>query len=126
MTVLHVEDQPVIREVVRRALEPSGFTILSVEGVDAAKLALAERDDVTSALLDIRLRDGNGLDLYDWIGIHRPALAPRVAFVTGSADAEALEPLAAIGCPVLTKPFEIADLRRLVAEWETIVDAGER
>jgi len=116
----------VIREVVRRALEPSGFTILSVEGVAAAKLALAERDDVTSALLDIRLRDGNGLDLYDWIGIHRPALAPRVAFVTGSADAEALEPLAAIGCPVLTKPFEIADLRRLVAEWETVADAGER
>jgi len=116
----------VIREVVRRALEPSGFTILSVEGVGAAKLALAERHDVTSALLDIRLRDGNGLDLYDWIGIHRPALAPRVAFVTGSADAEALEPLAAIGCPVLTKPFEIDDLRRLMADWETVADAGER
>jgi CheY-like chemotaxis protein len=77
-------------------------------------------------LLDIRLRDGSGLDLYDWIGIHRPSLAPRVAFVTGSADAEALEPLAAIGCPVLTKPFEIADLQRLVAEWESAADAGER
>jgi hypothetical protein len=76
MTVLHVEDQPVIREVVRRALEPSGFTIVSVEGVGAAKLALAERDDVTSALLAIRLRDGSGLDLYDWIGVHHPALAP--------------------------------------------------
>jgi CheY-like chemotaxis protein len=124
MTILHVEDQSVIREVVRRALEPSGFTIVSVEGVGAAKLALAERDDVTSALLDIRLRDGSGLDLYEWIGVHRPALAPRVAFVTGSADAEALEPLAAIGRPVLTKPFEIADLRRLVAEWESVVDAG--
>ena len=126
MTVLHVEDQPVIREIVWRALEPSGFTIVSVEGVGAAKLALAERDDVTSALLDIRLRDGSGLDLYDWIGLHRPALAPRVAFVTGSADAEALEPLAAIGCPVLTKPFEIADLRRLVAEWESVADVGGR
>jgi CheY-like chemotaxis protein len=126
MTILHVEDQSVIREVVRRALEPSGFTIVSVEGVGAAKLALAERDDVTSALLDIRLRDGSGLDLYDWIGLHRPALAPRVAFLTGSADAESLEPLAAIGCPVLTKPFEIADLRRLVAEWESGADAGGR
>jgi DNA-binding response OmpR family regulator len=126
MTVLHVEDQPEIREVVRRALEPSGFTVVSVEGVGAAKLALAERDDVTSALLDIRLRDGSGLDLYDWIGIHRPSLAPRVAFVTSSADGEAFEPLAAIGCPVLTKPFEIADLRRLVAEWENVADAGER
>ena len=94
--------------------------------VGAAKLALAERDDVTSALLDIRLRDGTGLDLYGWIGVHRPALAPRVAFVTGSASAEALEPRAAIGCPVLTRPFEMDELRRLVAEWETVADAGER
>jgi DNA-binding NtrC family response regulator len=126
MTILHVEDQAVIREVVRRTLEPSGFTIVSAEGVGAAKLALAERDDVTSALLDIRLRDGSGLDLYDWIGVHHPALARRVAFVTGSAGAEALEPLAAIGCPVLTKPFEIDDLTRLVAKWETVADAGGR
>jgi CheY-like chemotaxis protein len=126
MTILHVEDQAVIREVVRRTLEPSGFTIVLAEGVGAAKLALAERDDVTSALLDIRLRDGSGLDLYDWIGVHHPALARRVAFVTGSAGAEALEPLAASGCPVLTKPFEIDDLRRLVAQWETVADAGGR
>ena len=40
-----------IREVVRRALEPSGFTILSVEGVGAAKLALAEREPLIQAVV---------------------------------------------------------------------------
>ena len=118
MAILHVEDEAVIREVVQRALEACGFAVVSANGVRAAKLALTERDDIAGVLLDVRLRDGNGLDLYDWIAVHRPDLARQVAFLTGSADAEAFEPLVMIGCPVLTKPFEIADLRRLAGEWE--------
>ena len=50
-------------------------------------------------------------------------IAP-LAFLTGSADAEAFEPLAVIGCPVLTKPFEIADVLRLAAAWEPIRRVG--
>jgi len=125
VTILHVDDEPAIREVVSRALEAFGFTVVSADGLSAAKLALAERDDVTGALLDVRLRDGSGVDLYRWIAEHRPVLARRVAFLTGSADAEAFEPLAAIGCAVLTKPFEIADLRRLVTGWETVNDVRQ-
>ena len=105
MAILHVEDEVVIRELVRRALEPPGFAVVSVDGVHAAKLALADRGDLTGALLDIRLRDGNGLDLYDWIAVHHPAIARRVAFVTGSAD------------------VEITELIQIVAEWESGTDA---
>lgn len=100
--------------------------MLSVDGVSAAKLALAERRDVTGALLDVRLRDGNGLHLYEWITVHRPDLARRVAFLTGSAGTDGFEPMAASGCPVLTKPFEIADVLRLAAEWEAAADAGDQ
>ena len=100
--------------------------MLSVDGVSAAKLVLAERRDVTGALLDVRLRDGNGLHLYEWITVHRPDLARRVAFLTGSAGTEAFEPMAASGCPVLTKPFEIADVLRLAAEWERAAGAGDQ
>ncbi len=118
MAILHVEDQEVIREVVRRGLEAHGFAVVSVDGVRAAKQALSERDDLAGALLDVRLRDGNGVDLYEWIVIHRPSLAIRVAFVTGSADAEVHGALAAIGRPVLRKPFELGHLARHAAEWE--------
>ena len=100
--------------------------MLSVDGVNAAKLVLAERRDVTGALLDVRLRDGNGLHLYEWITIHRPDLARRVAFLTGSVGTEAFEPMAALGFPVLTKPFEIGDLLRLAAEWEGVAGAGHQ
>src|SRR4029453_11034574 len=106
MAILHVEDQAVIRDVVRRALEAHGFAVVSAEGVAAAKAVVMQRDDLTGALLDIRLRDGSGIDLCEWIAEHRPALAARAAFVTGSADAEALERLAKLRCRILRKPFE--------------------
>jgi len=122
VAILHVEDQQSIREVVGRALHAFGFAAVSADGVNAAKLALAERDDIRGALLDLRLRDGSGVDLYYWIVANRPALARRVVFLTGSANSEALDRLSATGCPVLTKPFEIADLVRVAAGWEGTVD----
>jgi len=126
MAILHVEDQAVIREVVYRALQVYGFDVASVDGVGAAKLVLNERSDITGALLDERLRDGSGLELYDWIAVHYPALAGRVAFLTGSPDTESFEPLVAVGCHVIKKPFEIAELIRVVADWEGAADVGPR
>jgi DNA-binding response OmpR family regulator len=122
MAILHLDDNELIRDVVRRALGASGFSVVSADSVRAAQLALAERDDIAGALLDVRLRDGSGVDVYWWIATHRPALAKRVAFLSGSAGTEAFAPLAALGCPILPKPFELADLRRFAAEWEAAAD----
>src|SRR5262249_28059154 len=122
MAILHVEDEAVIRDVVQRALEAHGFSVVPAEGVAAAKAAVMERDDLAGALMDIRLRDGSGIDLCEWITVHRPGLAARCAFVTGSADAEARERLAKLGCRILSKPFEIADLLQLAADWEGVAD----
>jgi DNA-binding NtrC family response regulator len=121
VAILHVDDELAIRNVVRRALQALSLEVVSAEGVSAAKAALAERHDVTGAFLDVQLGDGNGLELYAWIGEHHPALRGRIAFITGSGDTQFVDPLMALGCPVLRKPFEIADLRRLAAEWS---DAG--
>jgi DNA-binding response OmpR family regulator len=124
VAILHVEDNESIREVVRRALMAAGFSVTSVDGVTAAKLALTEDNEITGALLDVRLRDGSGVDLYWWIAAHCPRLTERVVFLTGSADTDAFAPLAAIGCPVLRKPFELADLRRFATEWESSRDGS--
>jgi len=124
MAILHVDDQAVIREVVYRALEVHGFDVASVDGLGAAKLVLDERSDIAGALLDERLRDGSGLELYDWIAVHYPALVGRVAFLTGSPDTETFEPLVAVGCHVIRKPFEIAELVRVVRQWEGAADVG--
>ena len=116
MAILHVDDQEAVRAIVRRALESFGFTVVSADGVLAAKLAITAREDLTGAFLDVRLLDGSGVGLYEWIGVHRPTLATRVAFLTG--DPEAHASLAALGCPIIGKPFELGALRRVAAEWE--------
>ena len=126
MAILHVDDETVIRDVVRRALEAYGFTVVSVDGVRAAKAALTERDDLAGVLLDIRLRDGNGVDLYEWIAAHRPHLTARVAFVTGSTDRALLGPLETRRCPIIEKPFELAELARFAGEWEDVAHAQDQ
>jgi CheY-like chemotaxis protein len=126
MAILHVEDQAVIRDVVRRALEAGGFSVVSAEGVAAAKAAVMEHEDLTGALVDIRLRDGSGIDLCEWMLVHRPDLAARFAFLTGSADAQTRDRLAQLGCRVLSKPFEIADLLRVAADLENVAAVEPR
>jgi two-component system, NtrC family, response regulator PilR len=117
MPILHVEDHESTRDVVRCALKAHGIAVLSVDGVSAAKRAIAGRTDVTGALVDLRLPDGSGLELYEWLTTHRPELAARVAFVSGGGT-ELAQRVAAIGRPVLSKPFELADVVRLAAKWE--------
>jgi len=118
VAILHVDDQPALREIVRQALKAFGFAVVSADGVQAAKLALDARDDLAGALLDVRLRDGSGVELYEWITVNHPRLAGRVAFLTGSANGDGNRTLQSTGCRILSKPFEIVDLSRLAAEWE--------
>jgi CheY-like chemotaxis protein len=80
MATLHVEDQEVIRDVVRRALEASGFSVVSAAGVRAARLALTERDDIMA-----HCSTSDCATAVAWtctVDRHRaPELAQRVAFV---------------------------------------------
>jgi DNA-binding response OmpR family regulator len=123
VAILHVEDHEPTRDVVRRALYAHGIAVVSADGVTAAKHALATREDVTGALLDLRLGDSSGLEFYAWLVIHRPALAARVAFVSGGGT-ELARRVAALGRPMLEKPFEIADLVRIASQWEGVDASG--
>ena len=123
MAILHVEDHEATRDVVRQALRSQGIAVVSADGVAAAKRALAERTDVAGALVDLRLSDGSGLEVYHWLAMHRPELTERVAFVCG-AGTNLESRVRELGRPVLEKPFELADLVRLVAGWEPVAEAG--
>ena len=117
MAILHVEDHEATRDVVRQALRRHGIAVVSADGVAAAKEALATRADLAGALLDLRLPDGSGFELYSWLAAHRPELAAHVAFVSGGGT-ELARRVEMTGAPVLVKPFELADVVRLAAEWE--------
>lgn len=69
ITILHVEDDPTLSQLVRTAFASFGFQgeMLAAHGVAAALSLLAERAHgalpVDLILCDMRLRDGTGLDL---------------------------------------------------------------
>ncbi|HEU4631043.1 MAG TPA: response regulator [Gemmatimonadaceae bacterium] len=115
--VLYVDDEPTIRRAVQLWLARYGIVVHTAAGVHDAKLAVAEHR-LDGVFIDLWLEDGSGLELYDWLRTEHPALARRVAFVSGdTAGATAQRRVAATGCPVLAKPFDLDLLKRTAEQW---------
>jgi DNA-binding response OmpR family regulator len=65
-TILVVDDEPIVREVVVRYLERDGFdTLEAADGDSARELLLATRPDLV--VLDVMLPGTDGLELCRWI-----------------------------------------------------------
>ena len=63
MRVFTAEDDPIIQEGLKIALEQEGWEIVSASGVAEAKARLAETHDLDICILDIMLPDGTGYDI---------------------------------------------------------------
>jgi two-component system response regulator PilR (NtrC family) len=71
--VLIVDDEPDLVELVELTLQRMGLGARSAGTLrDAQRLALTEPFDLV--LCDMRLPDGNGLDLVEWLQTKRPGL----------------------------------------------------
>ena len=83
LPVLLIEDEPAVMAYVRAVLERSGYAVVcTASGVDA--LHLLESSEFLGVISDMRTPGGvDGGDVYAWIAQNRPALAPRVVFITG-------------------------------------------
>jgi two-component system OmpR family response regulator len=65
-TVLVVDDEPIVREVVVKYLEREGFRTLEAADGDRAR-ELLERDSPGLVVLDVMLTGTDGLELCRWI-----------------------------------------------------------
>lgn len=119
-TVLYVDDEAGIRRAVVAWLTRHGHTVHAAATLGDAR-ELLESQSIDGAFVDLWLAGESGLELRDWIDEHRPALSPNVVFVTGDpgADTAGRGPLAALGRPVLAKPFDLQQLDQFVAGWST-------
>lgn len=117
-TVLYVDDEAAIRRAVVAWLTRHGHTVHAAATLGDAREVL-ESQAIDGAFVDLWLGEESGLDLRDWIDAHRPELSPNVVFVTGDpgADATGGGSLAALGRPVLAKPFDLQELDQFVAGW---------
>ena len=109
-TILVVEDDDAVRELIQKALAPGGSRLL-VAGSAAHAAAAAAGTHVDLLLTDVDLPDGRGTDLAARLRAEQPDL--RVIYMTGWQ-----EHLALADIPegvLLGKPFSLAELTRVVA-----------
>jgi two-component system NtrC family sensor kinase len=105
--VLVADDEPVILDLMVDLLGERGYRVdTATTGREAlAKLSAGRYDAV---VVDLRMPEMDGIQLYQEMARHAPALRARVVFATGDTVEESTRRfLAATGQPVLTKPFEI-------------------
>ncbi len=113
-TVLLVEDEAPVREVVRRTLAAAGYAVLVArDGPEALKIGETELDQIDLVLTDMILPGMSGRDLASELRARRPGL--RVLIMSGYTGETypALESLPQ-GIGYLEKPFSLMDLRAKV------------
>ncbi len=109
-TVLVVEDQPELREVLSRGLELRGHTVLSAaDGRSAFELARRHRAELDVVLSDLVIPEMTGEELTEHLVQTCPGL--RVVLTSGAFDhpPRAAE-VASTGVSFLPKPFSIDQL----------------
>jgi CheY-like chemotaxis protein len=118
---LVVDDESAVRTVLRRWLNRRGWQVdEAADGLQALTLLEGATDEYDVVICDLRMPALDGPDLHRWIASHRPALLPHLVFASGDTnDAAAHAFLAATGCLVLEKPFELSTLAALVLRART-------
>jgi two-component system response regulator PilR (NtrC family) len=121
--VLVVDDEPDIRELLELTLVRMGLDVASVGTVAEAKERLKqERYDL--CLTDMRLADGDGLDLVRHIAGQVADVPVAVITAYGSAE-NAVAALKAGAFDYVSKPVGLEQLRALVRAALSLPDRGE-
>ena len=119
MRVLVVEDEEDVAQLLRRVLSADGHTVtLTTDGAQAlAELEARGEDGVDLVISDIKMPGLGGAALYKRLKRDHPRLIERMVIVTGDMMNPATRGfLRETGLPYLSKPFEMEDLKRKMAE----------
>jgi len=120
--VLAVDDEDTVLNMISRFLRRFGCEVLTCSSA-AEALECLEKRSFDVALLDVRMPDMNGVELFFVIRQRWPDLAQRTGFVTGNIPSNEVEALLEqTGRPVLLKPFELDEIEAFVRELSGCTD----
>lgn len=126
-TVLVVDDEVDLREIVASELDFMGATVAQAGNITQADNILKEKK-VDLVISDIRMPGGTGVELLGTIKA-RNILNPPVILITGFADVTPEEAYAEGAEALLNKPFQLDELiyvsARLMAPLEARFEDGE-
>lgn len=110
--VLVVDDEPLVRWALTASLSAAGYEVVSAaSGADACAMA-AQTPHPAVVLLDLRPQDMNGQGFFDEIR----RVAPRCQVLVLTTERRGGAPPAWLGAEVIEKPFDLAEVVRLVDE----------
>jgi DNA-binding response OmpR family regulator len=114
-TVLLVDDEPSVRQIVRRTLEEEGFRVEEApDGASALKLVQARAEPFDLVLTDLSIPHIDGRQVAETLQRYRPS----AAVLCMSADPDAVPYIESSDTPVrvLLKPFTPDDLYHAVRD----------
>ena len=116
-TILVVEDEPALRELVQEILERKGYRVLeAATGVQALKIWDQRKDDIDLILTDMMMPEGvSGRDLAERVLHDRPEM--RVIYTSGySLDVVSPDFSVKEGTNFLQKPYDPEMLAQVVRD----------
>jgi two-component system response regulator PilR (NtrC family) len=111
--VLIVDDEPDIRELLEITLGRMGLQTSSAENLTTAR-RLLDQEDFYLCLTDMRLPDGNGLELVSEIQLEYPHIPVAVITAHGSTETAITAPKSG-AFDFVSKPVDLMKLRSLVS-----------
>ncbi|MFD4428654.1 response regulator transcription factor [Nocardia sp. NPDC058497] len=111
MCILIADDDPVVREVVRRYLERDGHTVVDTGDGPATLSALAEHGDaVELAVLDVMMPEPDGIDICRAVRSGRRPQTPIILLTALGDEDDRVLGLEAGADDYVTKPFSPREL----------------
>ncbi|MFZ1204012.1 MAG: PAS domain S-box protein [Candidatus Acidiferrales bacterium] len=115
-TVLIVDDEEGIREIVQEGLNARGVKAAAVESSEAA-LAQLKSNAYDAIICDFNLPGMSGMEFLEKVRAQRGSSPPPFVFMTGEMlDSEAFDRFRKDGMRLLQKPFHLSALAELLAE----------
>ena len=115
--VLIVDDTDIVRKALEKAIQRMGHTAVSTsDSVEALAMALKSPPDL--ALVDYRMPNMDGAELWQEMRNVLGDRCPRVLFVSATPPEDVKNGVARVGEPAgfVKKPFHLDDLVRSVSE----------
>jgi CheY-like chemotaxis protein len=112
--ILHVDDDPDIRLMMSACLREFGY-VVATAATNAEALELAKRIKFDLFILDVRLPDGNGIELCQKVNQLQPD-SPVVYYSAYASNEEQKAALSVAGDAYLKKPVSVRVLEQTIAE----------
>jgi CheY-like chemotaxis protein len=114
--VLVIDDEEIVRKLIRKPLAAAGYTVLAASGsAEALSLSRAYAGDIALAAVDLVLNASNGLDVANEIAIDRPRTP--ILYISGLTKSIAAACIAgSVPQAFLAKPFTREQLLARVRE----------